>query len=196
MTGDPWDGPEPGCDVVCGGRLLTEDGSEELGADVIYLAPDRVKLCADHLAGTPFRAVAARFDPAAMVNAGVQDAGHLDLRARDRVLEPAYTALTRLFAAAATEGQPIYKTMSETPDPPPSPRPHTREPGPAQARARPRAGEIVAPCKRDRAPCKWRRGAGMTDLRGERARAGVPGGGALGRRGPRVSWVWRDGLDA
>lgn len=115
ITGDPWDGPEPGCDVVCGGRLLTEDGSEELGADVIYLAPDRVKLCADHLAGTPFRAVAFRFDPAAMVNAGVQDAGHLDLRARDRVLEPAYTALTSLFAAAATEGQPVYKTMFETP---------------------------------------------------------------------------------
>ena len=31
ITGDPWDGPHPAADVVCGGRLLTENGAEELG---------------------------------------------------------------------------------------------------------------------------------------------------------------------
>ena len=48
LTGDPWEGPHPAADIVCGGRLLTEDGAEELGMDVIYLAPQRVKTAADH----------------------------------------------------------------------------------------------------------------------------------------------------
>src|SRR5512139_513371 len=62
ITGDPWEGPQPGADVVCGGRLLTEDGAAELGMDVIHLVPERVKRAADHLAGTPFDRLAARFD--------------------------------------------------------------------------------------------------------------------------------------
>ncbi|MDL4771227.1 MULTISPECIES: DUF1877 family protein [Thermomonosporaceae] len=113
ITGDPWDGRQPEADVVCGGRLLTEDGADELGMDVIYLAPDRVKPAADHLAGTPFGGIAGRFDPAAMDAAGVEGVGGLGGGALDRVLAPAYAALTRLFADAATEGQAIYKVMAE-----------------------------------------------------------------------------------
>ncbi|MFV2171736.1 DUF1877 family protein [Actinomadura sp. LOL_016] len=111
LTGDAWDGRQPDADVVCGGRLLTEDGADELGMDVIYLAPDRVKPAADHLAATPFAAVAARFDPAAMHAAGVQGAATLDAGALDRVLAPAYTALTEFFRAAADEGEAVYKVM-------------------------------------------------------------------------------------
>lgn len=112
LTGDAWDGRQPDADVVCGGRLLTEDGADELGVDVIYLAPDRVKPAADHLAATPFADVAARFDPAAMHAAGVQDAAALDAAALDRVLAPAYTALTGFFRAAADQGEAVYKVMA------------------------------------------------------------------------------------
>ncbi|TYB43645.1 DUF1877 family protein [Actinomadura chibensis] len=112
VTGDPWDGRQPEADVVCGGRLLTEDGADELGMDVIFLAPDRVKPAADHLAATPFGELAARFDPAAMDRAGVQDARRLDGAARDRVFKPAYRGLADFFAAAATEGQAVYKVMA------------------------------------------------------------------------------------
>ncbi|TDD79903.1 YfbM family protein [Actinomadura rubrisoli] len=112
VTGDPWEGRQAEADAVCGGRLLTEDGADELGMDVIYLAPERVKSAADHLAGTPFAAIAARFDPAAMAEAGVQDAGRLDAAARDRVLKPAYEGLTAFYQAAATEGLAVYKVMA------------------------------------------------------------------------------------
>jgi hypothetical protein len=47
-----------------------------------------------------------------MNRAGVQDAGRLDGAARDKVLKPAYEGLTRFFAAAAAEGQAVYKVMA------------------------------------------------------------------------------------
>jgi hypothetical protein len=111
ITGDPWEGRAPESDVVCGGRLLTEDGTDELGADVIYLAPDRVKPAADHLGSTSFAKIAARFDVQTMIAAQVQDAAEWTAETRDRVLRPAYEGLTAFFAAAATDGQAIYKVM-------------------------------------------------------------------------------------
>ncbi|GAA2099474.1 YfbM family protein [Actinomadura alba] len=116
LTGDAWDGRPPEADAVCGGRLLTEDGAAELGMDVIYLSPDRVKSAAEHLANTPFGQIAGRYDLARMAAADVQDAGQWARRppqeARDRLLWPAYEGLTRFFIAAAGEGQAIYKVMS------------------------------------------------------------------------------------
>lgn len=114
ITGDPWDGRQPESDVVCGGRLLTEDGAAELGIDVIFLAPDRVKPAADHLAGTPFGKIAERYDPAAMAAAEVQDAAALDAKTRDRVLKPAYENLTGFFAKAAADGQAVFKVMTHS----------------------------------------------------------------------------------
>ncbi|MBW8480808.1 DUF1877 family protein [Actinomadura parmotrematis] len=111
ITGDAWDGRQPEADVVCGGRLLTEDGAAELGLDVIYLDAGRVKTAADHLAATPFDAVAGRFDLAAMAGAGVQDADRMDPGVRDRVLRPAYGALGRFYQDAAAEGRTVYKAM-------------------------------------------------------------------------------------
>ncbi|SEF44800.1 protein of unknown function [Thermomonospora echinospora] len=111
ITGDPWDGRQPGADVVCGGRLLTEDGADGLGMDVIHLVPERVRPAADLLTGTSFDTLAGRFDPAAMAAAEVQDAAGMDETTRDRVLRPAYERLTRLFAAAAADGQAVYKVM-------------------------------------------------------------------------------------
>jgi Domain of unknown function (DUF1877) len=112
ITGDPWDGKAPEADVVCGGRLLTEDGTDELGMDVIYLAPDRVKPVADHLDGTPFDVIAGRYDLNGMVKADVQGAKGWTPDMRDRVLRPAYEALTRFYAGAAQDGQAVYKVMS------------------------------------------------------------------------------------
>lgn len=111
ITGDPWDGPQPAADAVCGGRLLTEDGADELGVDVIYVNPDRVKLAADHLGGTPFEKVAARYDPARMAEAGVQDAAQWTGKPAEKVLRPAYDGLIRFFGTAAAEGQAVYKAM-------------------------------------------------------------------------------------
>lgn len=115
ITGDPWEGPHPAADVVCGGRLLTEDGAEELGVDVIYLAPQRVKSAADHLTATAFAQIAGRYDAAQMARLGVQGAdewaGAPAEAVRDRQLRPAYENLVGFFRAAADEGQAIYKAM-------------------------------------------------------------------------------------
>ncbi|POM24180.1 hypothetical protein BTM25_28070 [Actinomadura rubteroloni] len=115
LTGDPWDGPQPEGDVVCGGRLLTEDGADELGRDVIYLEPARVAPIAAYLAATPFGAVAGRFDLTAMKAAHVQDADAFDDGVLDRVLAPAYAALGRFFGQAADAGEAVYKAMEERP---------------------------------------------------------------------------------
>jgi hypothetical protein len=112
ITGDPWDGKPPASDVVCGGRLLTEDGAEELGMDVLYLAPDRVKPAADHLSSTAFEAIAGRYDLKKMTALEVQGAARWPKDARDRSFRPAYEALAEFFTAAANEGHAIYKTMS------------------------------------------------------------------------------------
>jgi hypothetical protein len=112
ITGDAWEGRQPGADVVCGGRLLTEDGADELGMDVIYLAPERVKSAADHLAVTPFEMVAKRFDVQAMIAAQVQGAAGWTGETRERVLRPAYQALVGFFGAAAAQGQAVYKVMA------------------------------------------------------------------------------------
>lgn len=115
LTGDPWEGPHPAADIVCGGRLLTEDGAEELGMDVIYLAPQRVKTAADHLVATDFAQIARRYDARRMAQLGVQGAdewaGKPAEVVRDRELWPAYDGLVRFFKAAADEGQAIYKAM-------------------------------------------------------------------------------------
>ncbi|WP_240489771.1 YfbM family protein [Actinomadura atramentaria] len=113
LTGDPWDGPQPEGDVVCGGRLLTEDGADELGLDVIYLDPGRVGPIAGYLAAAPFERVAGRFDLTAMKAAEVQDADAFDDGVLDRVLRPAHAALADFFARAAAEGQAVYKVMAE-----------------------------------------------------------------------------------
>ena len=115
ITGDPWEGPHPAADVVCGGRLLTEDGAEELGMDVIYLAPQRVKPAADHLAATDFTRIAGRYDARRMAELGVQGADEWARKpaeaVRDRELRPIYDELVGFFKAAADEGQAIYKAM-------------------------------------------------------------------------------------
>jgi hypothetical protein len=115
LTGDPWEGPHPAADVVCGGRLLTEDGAEELGVDVIYLAPDRVKPAAEHLAATDFRQIAGRYDATRMARLGVQGAevwaGRPAETVRDGELRVAYENLVGFFKAASAEGQAIYKAM-------------------------------------------------------------------------------------
>jgi hypothetical protein len=115
ITGDPWDGPHPAADVVCGGRLLTEDGAEELGVDVIYLGADRVKSAADFLAATDYRKIAGRYDPARMAKLGVQGAEAWAKQpvaaVRDGELRVAYESLTGFFRAAANEGQAVYKAM-------------------------------------------------------------------------------------
>lgn len=115
LTGDPWDGPHPAADVVCGGRLLTEDGAEELGVDVIHLTPERVKLAADHLASIRFSEIAGRYDAKRMAELGVQDAREWARRpvreVRDGELRAAYENLSRFFDAASGAGEAIYKAM-------------------------------------------------------------------------------------
>ncbi|TNY34838.1 DUF1877 family protein [Thermomonospora catenispora] len=115
ITGDPWDGRPPESDVVCGGRLLTEEEGM-LDVDVIYLTPERVEAAARMLTETPFDALAERFDPAAMAAADVQDAERMDADACERVLRPAYEGLTRLFSSAAADGQAVYKVLAPAED--------------------------------------------------------------------------------
>jgi hypothetical protein len=115
ITGDPWEGPHPAADIVCGGRLLTEDGAEELGMDVIYLAPQRVKPAADHLTATAFSRIAGRYDAKRMAELGVQGADEWARKpaeaVRDGELRRVYENVVGFFNAAADEGQAIYKTM-------------------------------------------------------------------------------------
>jgi hypothetical protein len=115
LTGDPWDGPHPAADVVCGGRLLTEDGTDEFGIDVIYLSPQRVKVAADHLTATKFGDIAGRYDAARMAQLGVQGAKEWATRptrdVRDGELRAAYEHLTGFFKAASGAGEAIYKAM-------------------------------------------------------------------------------------
>ena len=89
--------------------------AQELGVDVIYLTAQRVKLAADHLAGTAFDRIAGRYDAARMAELGVQGADEWVARpveeVRDGELRPAYERLTRFFEAASAEGQAIYKAM-------------------------------------------------------------------------------------
>ncbi|MFC4906798.1 DUF1877 family protein [Actinomadura gamaensis] len=108
LTGDAWDGRQPEADVVCGGRLLTEDGADATGADVIYLAPERVKAAAAHLDATPFASLTGRLDADAMRSGGVQDAD--DPHAEER-LRPAYARLTAFFRVAAGEGEAVVKLL-------------------------------------------------------------------------------------
>jgi hypothetical protein len=115
LTGDPWDGPHPAADIVCGGRLLTENGAEEFGVDVIYLSPQRVKPAADHLVATGFGEIAGRYDAKRMAELGVQGADEWSRKpaaaVRDGELRTAYENLVGFFTTAAAEGQAIYKAM-------------------------------------------------------------------------------------
>ncbi|MEV5571210.1 DUF1877 family protein [Spirillospora sp. NPDC052269] len=110
LTGDAWEGRQPEADVVCGGRLLTEDGADASGADVIYLAPERVKAAAAHLDTIGFASLSARLDAAAMRAAGVQGADVPDPGAR---LGPAYARLSDFFRTAAGEGQAVFKVLRD-----------------------------------------------------------------------------------
>lgn len=110
LTGDAWEGSQPEADVVCGGRLLTEDGADATGADVIYLAPERVKAAAAHLDSTGFTSLPGRLDPAVMSAAGVQGAGAPDPEAR---LRPAYGRVSAFFRTAAGEGQAVFKILRQ-----------------------------------------------------------------------------------
>ncbi|MFC5182096.1 DUF1877 family protein [Actinomadura harenae] len=112
LTGDAWEGQQPEADVVCGGRLLTEDGADATGADVIYLAPERVKAAAAYLDDLGFAALQGRLDVAAMRAAGVQDADVPDPAAR---LRPACAHLSDFFRAAAGEGQAVFKVLRNRP---------------------------------------------------------------------------------
>ncbi|WP_232835526.1 DUF1877 family protein [Actinocorallia populi] len=109
ITGDPWEGRSPEADIVCGGRLLTEDGADALGFDVIFLSQERVKIAADHLAHTPFPS--RRFDLAAMAMADVQGVSSWTDAARDNLFKPSYHTLGRFFSDAAAHGETIFKTM-------------------------------------------------------------------------------------
>ena len=109
ITGDPWEGRSPEADVVCGGRLLTEDGADALGFDIIFLSQERVKIAADHLAHTPFPT--RRFDQAALASADVHGVAHRPHPPPGTQLKPSYHTLGRFFSDAAAHGESIFKTM-------------------------------------------------------------------------------------
>lgn len=120
ITGDPWEGERPGSDVVCGGPLLTEDQamSDELAMDVIYLPPERVKLASEHLASTPFKAIAHRYDCVRMAELKIELADEWLRRPDPEVcaeLRMAHESLALFFGAAAATGQAIFKSMAERP---------------------------------------------------------------------------------
>lgn len=108
LTGDAWDGERPASDVVCGGVLFTEDDEvrEKVGADVLYLTPDRVAAAAGLLAGTACDRLLERLDAAAMAEAEVEgDSGGEDGVRAD------HERLVTFFSGAAADGQAIYKLM-------------------------------------------------------------------------------------
>jgi len=117
ITGDPWDGARPGADVVCGGPLLTEDQAmcDELGMDVIYLSPERVKLAAEFLSVTPFDSISYRFDCRRMAALQIQSADEWLNRpvaeVRDRDLKASYEHLTMFYGAAAGGDEAVFKSM-------------------------------------------------------------------------------------
>lgn len=108
LTGDAWEGERPASDVVCGGVLFTDDDTlrEKIGADVVYLAPDRVAAAAGLLAGTGADRLLGRLDPAAMTEAGVEgNAGG------EKAVRADHKKLVAFFGRAAADGQAVYKIM-------------------------------------------------------------------------------------
>ena len=89
----------------------TLEGETDPGR-ISYLTPDRVKPAADHLASTDFGAIAGRYNVKQMASLDVQGVADWSKDARDRTFKPVYEALTGFYAAAATEGQAIFKTMA------------------------------------------------------------------------------------
>lgn len=109
LTGDAWEGDRPAADVLGGGVLLTEDDTlrEKIGADVLYLTPDRVAAAAGLLAGTGPDRLLDRLDPAEMTRAGVEgDPGGADTVRAD------HDRLVAFYGSAAADGQVVYKLMS------------------------------------------------------------------------------------
>lgn len=109
LTGDAWEGDRPAADVLGGGVLLTEDDTlrEKIGADVLYLTADRVAAAAGTLAETPADRMLERLDPDEMTRAGVAgDPGDADAVRAD------HDRLVAFYAAAAADGQIVYKLMS------------------------------------------------------------------------------------
>lgn len=108
LTGDAWDGDRPASDVVCGGVLFTVDDDlrEKIGADVLYLSPERVAAAAGLLADFGGDRLLERMDDAAMKEAGVEgDTGGEDAVRAD------HDRLVAFYGSAAAAGQVVYKIM-------------------------------------------------------------------------------------
>jgi hypothetical protein len=108
LTGDAWDGERPAADVVCGGVLFTEEDTlrEKIGADVLFLSPDRVAAAAGLLAGTGADRLLARLDAPAMKKAGVEGSA-----GGEKAVRADHKRLVAFFGRAAADGQAVYKIM-------------------------------------------------------------------------------------